>query len=154
MTDDSAASTWDRLATLYEQAMALPAGQRRAFVAAAMPETPGLRAELLDMLDVAPAEVEFEIERWARGESPSLTGTQVGAYRVLHPIGRGGMGEVFLAERVGGPFDQKVALKILRAGVTAPQAVARFSRERRILARLAHPAVVPLLDGEIGRAHV
>ena len=149
MTDDSAASTWDRLATLYEQAMALPAGQRRAFVAAAMPETPGLRAELLDMLDVAPAEVEFEIERWARGESPSLTGTQVGAYRVLHPIGRGGMGEVFLAERVGGPFDQKVALKILRAGVTAPQAVARFSRERRILARLAHPAVVPLLDGGV-----
>ena len=149
MTDDSAVSTWDRLATLYEQAMALPAGERRAFVAAATADAPGLRDELFEMLDVAPADVEFELERWARGESPSLTGMQVGAYRVLHAIGRGGMGEVFLAERVGGPFDQKVALKILRAGVTAPQAVARFARERRILARLAHPAVVPLLDGGV-----
>ncbi len=149
MTDDSAASTWDRLSTLYEQAMALPASDRRAFVLARAADVPALRDELLEMLDVAPADVEFELERWARGEGPSLTGTQVGAYRVLHPIGRGGMGEVFLAERVGGPFDQKVALKILRAGVTAPQAVARFSRERRILARLAHPAVVPLLDGGV-----
>lgn len=149
VTDDTAASTWDRLSALYEQAMALPAGDRQAFAVAQTADVPALRDELLAMLDVAPPEVEFELERWARGESPSLTGTEVGAYRVLRPIGRGGMGEVYLAERVGGPFDQKVALKILRAGAAAPQAVARFARERRILARLAHPAVVPLLDGGV-----
>ncbi len=149
MTHDTDASTWDRLSTLYEQALALPEEARHAFVVAHTADAPALRDELLEMLAVAPPEVEFELERWARGEGPSLVGTEVGAYRVLQPIGRGGMGEVYLAERIGGPFAQKVALKILRAGVAAPQAIARFGRERRILARLAHPAVVPLLDGGV-----
>ena len=59
------------------------------------------------------------------------------------------MGVVYLAERAEAPFQQLVALKVLRAGLVGDEARARFARERRILARLTHPAVVPLVDGGV-----
>ncbi len=70
-------------------------------------------------------------------EPPSPT--HIGPYRLLHLLGRGGMGEVFAAvhEQMG----QRVALKrLLPTG--DPQLVARFLQEARALARLEHPGVV------------
>ena len=56
------------------------------------------------------------------------------------------MGEVYLAERTDGHFEQRVALKLLRTGV--PRDLhPRFLRERQILARLEHPGIARLLDG-------
>jgi serine/threonine-protein kinase len=72
---------------------------------------------------------------------------RVGPFRVVREIGRGGMGRVFLAERVDGQFDQRVALKVIQTG--APGVVKRFMEERRILALLAHPGIARLLDGGI-----
>jgi serine/threonine-protein kinase len=57
------------------------------------------------------------------------------------------MGEVFLAERADGLFEQRVAIKLLRRGMATDDVLARFARERRILARLAHPHIARLLDG-------
>ncbi len=72
----------------------------------------------------------------------------IGAYRVLDEIGRGGMARVFLAERVEGGFDQKVALKlVLPARLRSDRVRERFEQERRILAGLSHPAITQLLDG-------
>ncbi|MDV3455845.1 serine/threonine-protein kinase [Sphingomonas sp. HF-S4] len=73
------------------------------------------------------------------------SGTMVGQFRILHLIGRGGTGEVYLAERVQGGFGQRVALKMLR-----PEAVtstALFGLERGILADLEHPGIARLIDG-------
>jgi eukaryotic-like serine/threonine-protein kinase len=72
---------------------------------------------------------------------------RIGPYRVLGRLGRGGMGEVLLAERADGLFDQRVAIKLLRRGMASDEVLARFSRERRILARLEHPHIARLLDG-------
>ena len=72
---------------------------------------------------------------------------RIGPYRVLGRLGRGGMGEVLLAERADGLFDQRVAIKLLRSGMASDEILARFSRERRILARLEHPHIARLLDG-------
>ncbi|MEA1651333.1 protein kinase [Nitrospirillum sp. BR 11164] len=72
-------------------------------------------------------------------------GQRVGAYRVIAPIGRGGMGEVYRAERADGHFDQQVALKLIRR--EAVDHVDRFQAERQILARLDHPAITRILDG-------
>jgi non-specific serine/threonine protein kinase/serine/threonine-protein kinase len=72
-------------------------------------------------------------------------GTIVGGFRVERLIGRGGMGEVYLAHRDGADFDQRAALKLLR-----PEAATRFasfSAERRTLAGLEHPAIARLIDG-------
>ena len=72
---------------------------------------------------------------------------RIGPYRVLGRLGRGGMGEVLLAERADGLFDQRVAIKLLRRGMASDEILSRFSRERRILARLEHPHIARLLDG-------
>jgi len=72
---------------------------------------------------------------------------RIGPYRILRRIGRGGMGEVLLAERADGLFEQRVAIKLLRRGMATDDVLARFARERRILARLAHPHIARLLDG-------
>jgi serine/threonine-protein kinase len=71
----------------------------------------------------------------------------VGVYRLLHLLGRGGMGEVYLGERADGLFVQKVAVKLVKRGMDSREILRRFARERRILARLEHPGIARLLDG-------
>jgi serine/threonine protein kinase len=66
-----------------------------------------------------------------------------GPYRVIRPIGRGGMGEVYEAEEDDLP--RRVAVKtIRRAKATNPGQFERFDRERRVLARLHHTHIVPI----------
>ncbi len=72
---------------------------------------------------------------------------RVGAWRLLHAIGQGGMGEVWLAERADEVFEKQVAIKFLRSADA--DAMRRFDSERRLLARLEHPAIARLLDGGI-----
>ncbi len=71
----------------------------------------------------------------------------IGPYRLVRCLGEGGMGEVFLAERSDGEFEQRVALKRIRAGLESQAIADRFLRERQILARLDHPGIAHLLDG-------
>jgi serine/threonine-protein kinase len=73
-------------------------------------------------------------------------GEIVGAYRLIEPLGRGGMGEVYLGDRADGRFEQKVAVKLVKRGMDTAEILRRFSRERRILARLEHPGIARLLD--------
>ncbi|MCA1779304.1 MAG: serine/threonine-protein kinase [Xanthomonadaceae bacterium] len=76
-------------------------------------------------------------------------GTVVGAFRLVRPIGTGGMGTVFLAERLEGGFKQRVALKVLAGTGTDPALVQLFQRERELLAQLEHPGIARLIDGGI-----
>ncbi|HEX6881816.1 MAG TPA: serine/threonine-protein kinase [Planctomycetota bacterium] len=69
----------------------------------------------------------------------------VGPYRLLRELGAGGMGRVYLAESTG-PVRRRVALKVLREGLFAPEFAARFEEERRALAALEHDHVVRLFD--------
>jgi serine/threonine-protein kinase len=73
-----------------------------------------------------------------------LTGTLSDRYRIERELGRGGMAVVYLAEdlRDGGT----VAVKVLRREITGIFGSGRFGREIRILQRLRHPAIVPVLD--------
>ena len=72
---------------------------------------------------------------------------QIGPFRVVREIGRGGMGRVFLGERADGQFEQRVAIKLIQHGT--PGVVRRFVEERRILALLEHPNIARLVDGGI-----
>jgi len=82
-----------------------------------------------------------------RENTSSLTGTTIDSYKLLELIGHGGMGSVFLAERADDTYTQKVALKIMRRGMDTPSNIARFKRERNILAKLNYPNIARLLDG-------
>ncbi len=74
----------------------------------------------------------------------------LGAYKVLRPIGRGGMGVVYLAEHTS--LKRLAAVKVLAtARASEPGAVARFHREARATACLDHPNIVRVLD--VGTAH-
>lgn len=73
---------------------------------------------------------------------------QIGPFRILELLGRGGMGEVWLGERVDADFVQRVAIKILPSAGDR-DAAARFRRERRVLARLDDPRIAKLLDGGV-----
>jgi len=75
-------------------------------------------------------------------------GTRIGAFRLAAPIGRGGMGEVWSAERDDGLFDQKVAIKLIDRKAS-PRLIAAFDAERRFLARLEHPGIARLIDGGV-----
>lgn len=90
------------------------------------------------------------VERLRDAEGPTASlpaGTRMGAYRILEEIGRGGMGVVYLAERVDGQFEEQVALKLLKKGVDSEEILRRFRQERQILAWLRHPNIASLLDG-------
>src|SRR4051812_12179974 len=69
-----------------------------------------------------------------------------GPYRLGDMVGRGGMGTVYLAERVDGEVAQRVAVKLLRPGADDPHLRERFLAERQILATLSHPNIARLLD--------
>ena len=72
---------------------------------------------------------------------------RIGPYCVTGEIARGGMGAVVRAERDDGVFQRTVAIKLIRADLASERARRRFADERRILARLHHPAIVRILDG-------
>jgi eukaryotic-like serine/threonine-protein kinase len=78
---------------------------------------------------------------------PSMTGTRIGSYRLLHTLGVGGMGEVFLAERADAEFEQRVAIKVVTGGNLSRSVQSRLKIERQILAQLDHPNIAHLLDG-------
>ena len=75
-----------------------------------------------------------------------LNERRCGPYRLLHLIGSGGMGSVYLAQRVDGEVEQRVAIKLLKYGADDPAFRSRFLQERQILAKLNHPAIGRLLD--------
>ena len=76
----------------------------------------------------------------------SLAGKQIGAYTLDHLIGRGGMGEVWLASRSDGRFEGRCAIKFLDGLIARPRVADRFRHEGRLLARLGHPNIARLLD--------
>jgi len=82
-----------------------------------------------------------------RRQDLSEAGPRIANYRVLQRIGRGGMGEVWLAERKVEGAVQRVALKRLSGSRWSADELRRFERERRILASLEHPGIAGLLDG-------
>jgi serine/threonine-protein kinase len=74
-------------------------------------------------------------------------GWVIGAYRLLHEIGRGGMSVVYLAEPIGSETGQRVAVKLVWPGFDTAEIKRRFKQEHHILAHLTHPNIARLYDG-------
>jgi hypothetical protein len=72
---------------------------------------------------------------------------QLGHWRICNLVGRGGMGEVWRAERADGLFEMNVAVKFLRSD--RADVLERFKAERRVLAQLDHPNIARLIDGGV-----
>src|SRR5262245_23611670 len=146
----------DAAATIIERALALGPRERSEYVRLAC----GSDETLLSHVMLGIGEDVSQSGFWddvAAGESGahdpgigSLEGQRLGPYRILRKLGTGGMGDVYLAERADDEYQQRVAIKLVRAGVYSAQVQSRLRMERQILARLEHPNIARLLDG--GRA--
>ncbi len=82
------------------------------------------------------------VEAPAASERP---GTVIGPYKLLQPIGEGGMGVVWMAEQTQ-PVHRKVALKVIKPGMDTRQVIARFEAERQALAMMDHVNIARVLD--------
>jgi tRNA A-37 threonylcarbamoyl transferase component Bud32/tetratricopeptide (TPR) repeat protein len=139
-----------RALLLFERLLDLPPGapQRATLFQDASPE---VLAEVaaLEAVEARSAEsfaTDFDAEETVLpGERP----LRVGAYRLDTLIGEGGMGEVWSAARDDGLFEHRVAVKLIRPGIVSAGAEARFTEERRMLARLEHPGIARLIDGGV-----
>ncbi len=94
------------------------------------------------------ADDERELDRL--GAAPSADADQVDGYELLEPIGRGGMGVVWLAEQLE-PIRRRVALKVIKLGMDTEEVLARFEVEKQALARMGHPNVAAVFDAGMTR---
>lgn len=150
---------WRDISALLDELLELAEADREAWIRALPAAAKPYVAQLREMAALA-RRVEFEN---LLGERPVLSsatlaadetesafdqhaGDEIGPYRLLKPLGRGGMGVVWLAERADGVLMRQVALKLPNSGVNARKLAARFARERSILAALNHPNIARLYD--------
>ena len=136
---------WDEVRDLFHAASEAPTEQRATLLANADTD---VRKEVESLLAAHDQPGEF-LDRsvWDfidAHEGERLAGSLIGPYRIVRPLGHGGMGTVFLAIREGGDFTQRVAIKLVRGGELLVQ---RFRQERQILAGLDHPNIARLIDG-------
>lgn len=138
---------WERIQELYHAARAQPASDRAQFLDSACADDRVLRREVQALLDQPVSTGDFM--DFVGGPAPAqlsdvatsdLTGRQLGSYRVLSLLGRGGMGEVYRAR--DSKLGRDVAIKVLPARFTADaERLARFESEARMLAALNHPHI-------------
>jgi tetratricopeptide (TPR) repeat protein len=144
---------WSRVEAALDEILALPESQWPEACARIAGDDAALLSEIESLLEhtggVDPVlDQPLTIpEPQIQGVTGLPAGTRVGPYRIVELIGRGGMGEVYRAERADGQYEQQVALKLIRTEFAAnPE---RFQVERQILAQLQHPGIARLLDGGV-----
>lgn len=141
---------WSKVEALFDQAWDLPAEARETWLRQ-QPVEPALLQQVLAMFAAADASQEFletpaTVATAQDDDEPLLgAGDRAGSWRIERAIGRGGMGEVYDAQRDDGLFEQRGALKLI-TGADARD-WARFDAERQILASLEHPGIARLIDG-------
>ncbi len=153
------AATLQRLSSLLDRAFELDPPAREVWLAGLHGDDVALAPLLRELL----ARTVSKETAGFLGRPPAFTvagadaapaglapGDLIGAYRLERLLGRGGMGEVWLAERDDGTVKRKVALKLPHVS-WSPAFTERFARERDILASLEHPHIARLYDAGVDR---
>jgi serine/threonine protein kinase len=142
--------------------------ERTIFITALEKDDATERAAYLDQACAGDAQMRARIERLLKAHEPADSflergpligdetdnfepsteppGTAIGPYKLIEPIGEGGMGSVWMAEQTE-PVKRLVAVKLIKAGMDSRQVIARFEAERQALALMDHPNIARVLDG-------
>ena len=136
---------WPQVEDLFYKALELAPEARLAWLANQAGVGAEVVTEVQSLLDA------FEEQDHIQPEPAAPKGVlRFGAYEVERQIGQGGMGAVYLANRVDGEFQQRVAIKVVSRQGFGELFLERFRLERQILASLNHPGIARLVDGGVG----
>jgi len=146
-----------RVKELFYAALEREGDERATFLSQACADRPLLRREVESLLAahqeaeaenfIADSPFEIPSDLFAEDQAARIEGRRIGPYRLIREIGRGGMGDVYLAARADEEYDQQVAIKLVKRGFDTADILRRFRNERQILASLDHPNIAKLLDG-------
>jgi serine/threonine protein kinase len=148
MSDDR----WQRIEDVFQQAADLPALERTRFLATACAGDDRLRREVESLLahddsqpDVMVAAISQAVSEPSDSRpTPDFVGKQIGPYRVISLLGRGGMGTVYKAR--DSRLERDVAIKVLPEAQVEGMLRVRFEREARAASALNHPNICSVYD--------
>jgi len=149
MKENPSEQEWLEISDVFHSIVELSKSERKAVLSSITDERKRNEIEkLLLANDAEQSFLESSPLKAIHGEeiSPKIP-EQIGRYKILEQIGRGGMGTVYLAERED--LKKRVALKIIKRGMDTDEILRRFQTERQILANLEHANIARLLDGGV-----
>ena len=156
MTEPMTPREFEELDDLFQRAVELSTLERAVLIDQVRQRSPVQAQRLVAMLEADESagntvdSAMSEVSRQLGESGDPLLGECFGPYRIDEVLGRGGMGTVYRGTRVDGEFRQIAAIKTVRYGLESPEWIARFHREREILAQMSHSGIARLLDGGTG----
>ncbi|MEM6801471.1 MAG: protein kinase, partial [Bacteroidota bacterium] len=145
------ANQWEKIAIYFDQIASLNGKEKTQALNRVKTEIPGIYEELLELLGEDDSPHTIFHMRSLLDEDKDRLGETIGNYKLLKLLGKGGMGEVYLAGRIGEDFEQKVALKLVRSSLNKKELNRYFKEERQILANLNHKHIAALYDGGLSQ---
>ena len=152
--DRTPQSEWEKIDRIFDDVLDAPELDREGIIRARCGDNEPMAERLRELLNAASGGddiledpslqgiAELEVDLFSHP-----VGKRIGKYVISSLIGQGGMGSVYLGERVDKEFRQRVAIKLISPIFTDKDNSANFRRERQILAKLNHPSIAALLDG-------
>ena len=140
---------WQEAGRLFDAALKIDAAGRREWLREQCAGDEALFKEVCSLLEAdenSATVLEHPLVN-ATGGGEKYIGRMFGVYRISSHIASGGMGQVFLARRHDGLYEQQVVVKIIHARLKSSSFMLRFRRERQILAGLNHPHIAHVIDG-------
>lgn len=134
---------WQEAKRIFEGALDLEPAERNKYLATECSGNSVLRDEVECLLKHDAQNSTFLQHAVIRIDAQ--VGRVIGPYHLIHLIGLGGMGEVWLAEQTH-PVRRRVALKLIKAGMDTREVIARFELERQTLALMDHPTIAKVFD--------
>src|SRR5213083_2436331 len=152
---------WQQVKQIFQSAIERPLSERDGFISEACADDRELRSEVESLISshdqagdsIEAMAAEAATEMLADEQPGPILGKHIGHYEVLSLLGRGGMGEVFLAQDAS--LGRKVALKLLRSDFTRiEERLRRFQQEARAASALNHPNILTIHEiGHDGSLH-
>ena len=142
------AERWQLIEDHFHQALELSGSAQQAYLDGLEAKNPDIARMVRQLMDSHHASDSF-LNRELLFDQNLESGVQIGPWKIIRQIGKGGMSTVYLAERADGKFERQVAIKSLQGIMPGRERYQRIIKEQQILARLQHKNIAQLLDAGI-----